>query len=84
MTWGARHFELVCTTGGDLIRFGVMPQGDRCDAQIDSEAVLGDPFSLQGYPSSGGPSVSADPNCRFAEFDGDTEVELHRVGYFKR
>ncbi len=64
----------------DFVRFGLIPEtsGDyNSDGQIDSEDFY---FFEECFS---GADVDAGPSCRWADFDGDTDVDFHDFRQFQ-
>ncbi len=82
LVWGARREYVDATTAWDYVRYGVIPQDASGDYDSDG-AVTRDDFYFfhecltNDRPGiNGGPENNAGPGCRFADFDGDGDVDL--------
>lgn len=76
LIWGARHNVYENVSSWDYIRFGVTPEDASGDFDSDGTITLFDAYFFHECASNGGPDTRAGPGCRFADFDGDSDVDL--------
>jgi len=90
ITWRGKSWYLPCENAWDYIRYGVIPVDGSGDYNSDAAVTLDDFYffheclSNQRPGINGGPGNDAGPGCRFADFDDDTDVDLHDLAAFQR
>ncbi len=90
ITWVGRAWYLSCHNSWDYVRYGVIPQDGSGDYNSDAEVGLDDFYFFHECLTNrrmginGGPGQDAGPGCRFADFDDDTDVDLHDLAAFQR
>lgn len=89
ISFRAKSWYLESTTRWDYIRYGVIPEDGTGDYDSDAEVGLDDYYFFHECLTNrrvginGGPGNDAGPGCRFADFDHDTDVDLHDFATFQ-
>jgi hypothetical protein len=89
LIWGTRRQMFDSTTRWDYVRFGVIPQDASGD--FDSSGTVGlfdfyffhECLTNERIGINGGPDNDAGPGCRWADFDGDTDVDIFDFLHFQ-
>lgn len=82
ITWRGKSWQVPCHNAWDYIRYGVIPADGSGDYDSDGVVTLDDFYFFHECLTNtrpginGGPDEDAGPGCRFADFDGDTDVDL--------
>jgi hypothetical protein len=76
-----KAWNLPSTTWWDYIRFGRMPDDGSGDFDSDGDLDDADLYFVQ--ECAGMPGDDAGPGCRFADFDGDSDVDLVDLAQFQ-
>ncbi len=83
LIWGARHYDPGHTTRWDYIRYGTIPADGSGDFDTSGNVDARDFYFFHECFSNSGPGIDAGPGCRFADFDGDDDVDLKDLGVFQ-
>jgi hypothetical protein len=89
ITWGTRRQRFDSTTRWDYVRYGVIPQDASGDFDTSASVDLSDFYFFHECLTNervgirGGPDEQAGPGCRWADFEGDADVDLHDVAAFQ-
>jgi hypothetical protein len=81
ITFRTKAAFLPNTTVWDYIRYGRMP--DDGSGDFDSDGDLDDEDLYFVQECAGMPGEDAGPGCRFADFDGDSDVDLVDLAQFQ-
>ncbi len=83
MNWRGKSAYYESTTKWDYIRYGVTPADGSADFDSDDALDLFDHYYVQECFDRSGPAADAGPGCRFADFDGDADVDLRDFAEFQ-
>jgi len=89
IAWRGRSWYLPCENAWDYIRYGVIPVDGSGDYDSDGALTLFDHYFVHdcltkdGPGIFGGPDSDAGPGCRFADFDGDADIDLLDLAEFQ-
>ena len=75
ITCHAASWFLSCENRWDYIRYGVIPVDGSGDFHSDGQVDENDQFFFEECLDNSGENVDAGPGCRWADFDGDTDVD---------
>jgi len=81
--WRGRSWRLENTVWWDYIRYGTIPEEASGDYDSDEDVDLDDYYYVHECFSQSGPGVDAGPGCRFADFDGDSDVDFKDLAAFQ-
>ncbi|MFQ5415135.1 MAG: hypothetical protein ACE5E6_11825, partial [Phycisphaerae bacterium] len=89
IAWRAKSAFLTSEVRWDYIRYGDIPEDGSFDFDSDDDVDHQDYYYVQeclvkdGPGIFGGPRNDAGPGCRFADSDGDTDVDLRDIAAFQ-
>jgi len=81
--WGASVYLDPSVNQWDYVRYGRIPQDGSGDFDSDEDLDLTDWYFIAECLNNAGPDVDAGPGCRFADVDGDTDVDLADFAAFQ-
>jgi len=76
-------YRVENTVWWDYIRYGTIPEEASGDYDSDEDVDLDDYYYVHECFSQSGPGVDAGPGCRFADFDGDSDVDFKDLAAFQ-
>jgi len=89
VTWRGKSWYLPCENAWDYIHYGVIPADGSGDYDSDGAVTRDDFYFFHECLTNdrpgiqGGPANDAGPGCRFADFDSDSDTDLHDLAEFQ-
>lgn len=89
IVFGARAAGETITAAWDYVRYGVIPADGSGDYDSDGAVTHDDFYFFHECLTNdrpgihGGPANDADPGCRFADFDSDSDTDLRDFAEFQ-